>query len=311
MYRRPAGEIPHMDTLKLKYFKAVAQTEHMSRAAEKLHITQPALSKAIAQLEEELGYELFNRIGRQIKLNDKGKIFLKYAESALKSLDEAMRSLKESGDSRYGKIKFQTNVIADSYLVDLVLGFKAKYPHTRFDIIKNYTKSKFQNDCDIYIHAEKIVLYKCVSTPIFSEEIMLGVKKGHPLSAFDEISLTQAENEPFVSLMRSTSWSEETESFCHEAGFKPDIFYECDGIEMVAKLIAASACVGFLPAKSWGDFPEEVKLLHVTDVKCARNYNLSWYSDKEQSFLVSEFKKYTMDFFRDVTASRNRHPIKA
>lgn len=287
-----------MDYVKLKYFRAVAQTEHMSRAAEKLHITQPALSKAIAQLEDELGGALFYRVGRQIKLSEKGTVFLGYAETALSSLEKGMRFMKEAGDPAFEKIKFQTNLIGDRYLVDLVRGFGILHPHTRFEIIKNYTKSKFQNDCDLYIHAEKIIIPKCDSIPVFHEELALGVKRDHPLALRDAIALGEAENEPFITLMDTTSWREETEGFCLEAGFRPNIFYECDGCEMVGKLIAASAGVGFLPTRSWGDPPDEVKLLRLTDVSCTRDYNLSWHAGKEESYLVSEFKKYIIEFFK-------------
>lgn len=63
-----------MDLLQLKYFQTVAMHEHMTHAADELHVAQPSLSKAIGRLEEDLGIPLFDRIGRQIKLNQFGKV---------------------------------------------------------------------------------------------------------------------------------------------------------------------------------------------------------------------------------------------
>ncbi len=69
-----------MELLQLKYFQTVARLEHMTKAAEELHIAQPSLSKTIARLEKDLGVPLFDRQGRQITLNSFGKVFLKRVE---------------------------------------------------------------------------------------------------------------------------------------------------------------------------------------------------------------------------------------
>ena len=79
-----------MDILRLRYFRAVAQTENISQAAEKLLISQPALSKAISLLEDEVGVALFQRSGRRIALNEYGHAFLKYAELAIDAVDRGV-----------------------------------------------------------------------------------------------------------------------------------------------------------------------------------------------------------------------------
>lgn len=84
-----------MELLQLKYFQTVARLEHMTKAAEELHIAQPSLSKTIARLEKDLGVPLFDRQGRQITLNPFGKVFLKRVERIFHELSEGEREIKD------------------------------------------------------------------------------------------------------------------------------------------------------------------------------------------------------------------------
>ena len=88
-----------MELLQLHYFQTVARMEHMTKAAKELRIAQPALSKTIARLEEDLGVQLFDRQNRQIKLNSFRKAFLKSVDTALSALEEGKRGV---GFGRYG-----------------------------------------------------------------------------------------------------------------------------------------------------------------------------------------------------------------
>ncbi|MEN3929752.1 LysR family transcriptional regulator [Microvirga sp. W0021] len=286
-----------MDIQKLKYFRAVAQTEHISKAAQKLHIAQPALSKAITMMEEELGTPLFIRTGRRIRINEYGLEFLKYAEAAISAFENGRNALNRMGQKISPKIRLQTNIINDHYLIGLMKSFKEKHPDVRFVVIKNYIKSKFLYDCDLYIHAAQINLHKCESVPLFSEKIMLGVPENHPLARNGGVELHQIANEQFISLDDTTSWVEETEAFCEQAGFTPTYSYQCDGTDMIAKLINAGEGIGFLPEKSWGDFPSGVRLLNIRFPICNRNYNMSWQTGKPQSEIVSAFRDHTLRYY--------------
>lgn len=289
-----------MDVQRLRYFKVVAQMEHMSKAAQKLHLTQPALSKAIASLEEEVGGALFARVGRSIELNENGKMFYRYAEQALAALDDGVRFVREMNDPYHERIKFQTNVVAKPYLLDLVAGFRRENPKARFEIIANYSKTKFMLDCDCYITAVRIPLYQCVSVPIFSEEIVLGVPKTHPLAKKQRIMLRDVAKEPFVGVTETQSWTEEVLEFCTEAGFKPNIVYVCDSMELIADLVGAGEGVAFFPAKSQGPFPDSVALLSIEQPRCFREFNLSWQAGKRLSPQAAHFIEYVKTHFKSV-----------
>ena len=93
-----------MNLNQLQYFKVLAQEEHYTRAAQILSITQPSLSHAIAQLEEELGTRLFEKKGRNIVLTRYGKLFLPYVEESLKVLEEGVQRTRELNGSKEGII---------------------------------------------------------------------------------------------------------------------------------------------------------------------------------------------------------------
>ena len=90
------GVLP-LELYQLRYFKTIAETEHFTRAAEVLHVAQPSLSKAISNLEAELGVQLFDRGKRSVYLNDYGRALLRRVEHILTELEEAELELKKHG----------------------------------------------------------------------------------------------------------------------------------------------------------------------------------------------------------------------
>lgn len=295
-----------MDIQRLRYFKVVAQMEHMSRAAEKLHLTQPALSKAISLLEEEVGSPLFARVGRAIELNENGKAFYRYAERALSALDDGVRFVREMNDPHHERIKFQTNVVTMPYLMSLITGFRKANPRTRFEVITQYSKTRFMLDCDCYVTAVRIPLYQCTSVPIFAEEIMLGVPRNHPLAKRKSIKLREAEGETFIGVTETQSWAEEVAAFCIEAGFKPDVAYICDSIYLIADLVGAGEGVAFMPAQSQGPYPDSVALLHIEEPRCFREFNLSWQTKKRLSPQAVLFIEHAKAHFASLMEEKSR-----
>lgn len=105
-----------VDIKQLRYFLVLSQQEHMSLTAEILNISQPALSKSIHNLENELGVKLFDRIGNRIQLNQSGKEFAHYAERSLSTLQVGLHSLEQNKYDFQGKIRIVCHVFADGIL---------------------------------------------------------------------------------------------------------------------------------------------------------------------------------------------------
>ena len=123
-----------MNLNQLQYFKILAQEEHYTRAAQMLSITQPSLSHAIAQLEEELGTRLFEKKGRNIVLTRYGKLFLPYVEESLKVLEEGVQRTRELNGSKEGIIHLAyIYTMGSNFTPKMVRNFLDAYPDYHID----------------------------------------------------------------------------------------------------------------------------------------------------------------------------------
>ena len=131
-----------MNLSQLQYFKTLAKEEHYTRAAQILSITQPSLSHAIAQLEQELGTRLFEKKGRNVVLTRYGKIFLPYVEESLKVLEEGVQRTKELNGSKEGMIHLAyIYTLGSTFVPKMVRRFLDAYPdyHIEFHFIVGTT----------------------------------------------------------------------------------------------------------------------------------------------------------------------------
>ena len=124
-----------MDLLQLRYFQAVARHQHVSRAAAELRVAQPALSRAIARLEAELGVPLFDRRGRRVRLNRFGAMFLARAGRALDELDQGQRELGDAAGLAQGTVAVAAETLRT--LSGLVAGFLAGHPGVSFRLFQS------------------------------------------------------------------------------------------------------------------------------------------------------------------------------
>lgn len=124
-----------MELRVLRYFLTVADVGNITKAAEKLHITQPTLSRQLAQLEEETGVQLFDRESRKIKLTNEGMLLCRRAREILQLVDKTEKELILQEELVEGEISIGCGELASVQVIaDLIRSFHEKYPHVRFDI---------------------------------------------------------------------------------------------------------------------------------------------------------------------------------
>ncbi|MBQ8967433.1 LysR family transcriptional regulator [Ruminococcus sp.] len=130
-----------MEIRVLRYFLAIAREENMTRAAERLHISQPSLSKEIKKLEEELGHELFIRGNKSMRLNDEGMLLRKRAEDIVAMADKTAEEFRRLDDIIGGEIRIgcaESHLI--KYLARSIKSFKEQYPNFIFHIFSGDTE---------------------------------------------------------------------------------------------------------------------------------------------------------------------------
>ena len=129
-----------MEVRVLRYFLAIAREENMTRAAERLHISQPSLSKEIKKLEDELGHELFIRTNKNMRLSDEGMLLRKRAEDIIAMVDKTAEKFSQLNNIIGGEVRIGC---AESYLIKhlarSVKSFKEQYPNFRFHIFSGDT----------------------------------------------------------------------------------------------------------------------------------------------------------------------------
>src|SRR4051812_47379508 len=214
-----------MELRQLHYFVEVAEREHVSEAAQHLHVAQSAISRQIANLEAELGVPLFEREGRNIKLTPIGKIFLNHTRTAIKAIDYAKRQVDEYLDPEKGSIKigFPTS-LASHLLPTVISAFKEKYPNVSFHLrqgsYKFLIESVINRDIDLaFLGPVPLNIPEVEGTILFSESIFALLPISHPLATQKSILLNELRNDEFVLFPKGYILQEIAVDACKQAGF--------------------------------------------------------------------------------------------
>ena len=248
-----------MELRQLRYFVEVAQREHISEAAEHLHVAQSAISRQIANLEDELGTPLFERIGRNVKLTPIGKIFLEHAIVALKAIDFAAKQVEEYLDPAKGTIKIGFPTSLASYVLPSVISaFKKEYPDVSFHL----RQGSYKYLIDAVKNRELNLAFlgplpqkddEINTTLLFSESIHALLPSSHPLAKQESINLSDLRNEKFVSFPEGYVLHKVALDACKSVGFTPNITSEGEDMDALKGLVAAGIGVTLLPESSMYD----------------------------------------------------------
>ncbi len=285
-----------MELMKLRYFYAVAKLGHVTRAAEEMHVAQPALTKAVKQLEEELNAPLFYKQGRNIRLTPFGVYLQAKIEPILAQLDSIPSELAALKTERQRTVKL--NVLAASSLVtEGVVAYKKRNPAVIFQLIRN----EAEPDCDVSVTTDATdlsVLSPVLSTQSMEEKIYLAVPKNSRYAERSSLSLTEVKEEGFVHLAGSRTFSALCDKFCMQAGFKPNIAFESDSLIAVKNIVSANAGVGFWPAYSWGNLAGDARLLPIDGQDCKRMLTVSLHESTYPSAAALDFYEFLVKFLQ-------------
>ena len=248
-----------LELRQLRYFIEVAEREHISEAAEHLHVAQSAISRQIANLEEELGTPLFERVGRNVKLTPIGKIFLEHTITALKAIDFAAKQVEEYLDPAKGTIKIGFPTSLASYVLPTVISaFKKEYPdvsfHLRQGTYKFLIDAVKNRELNLAFLGPLPQKDEAINTTIlFSENIHALLPANHHLAKNEHINLVDLRNENFVLFPEGYILHKVAVEACKSAGFVPAITSEGEDMDALKGLVAAGIGVTLLPESSLYD----------------------------------------------------------
>lgn len=291
-----------MELTQLKYFFITAGYEHITKAAEELHIAQPALTQSIHRLEEELGMKLFERHGRNIKLSPPGRILQKRLSVIFSELDSAIAEMWDVAGIKDKTVRL--NVMAASKVVtDIIIAYKKKVSDVNFQL----TQDSGGEDCDIIVSAlsgEGGKMYTADQVP-FTEKIYLAVPVQSRYGSLSQIELSDVRNEKFISLAGSRPFRNICDAYCKMAGFEAKVIFESDSPDAVRDLIGAGLGVGFWPQYAWGPVSgKNVVMLPISKPDCKRSIVITKGKSYENNGLSDDFYNFTLEYFH-----RLAHPL--
>lgn len=220
----------------IQYFMAVAEYRHFTRAAERLFVSQSALSQQMTKLENDLGVKLINRDQHPVALTPAGQDFWEAARKILDDVQALEHRMQkhlppERRTLRIGMITGLGNI----KIADILTSFCDRYPEINFTITNKLSKELCQmlltGDLDLALFAAPygIETYDLEFFPLEDEEFVLIVPANHPLAARPRIDLADARDEKFIFPTSDNVSHDIFLSECEKAGFAPKIISECNG----------------------------------------------------------------------------------
>lgn len=192
-----------MNLTHLRYFCKLAETQHYTLAASELYISQPGLSGAISSLENELGIPLFEKKGRNVRLNKYGKEFYNYVTEALKILDNGVAIAQEHAGGLSGTVDIGCiPTISGNYVSYVTRLFKTQYPKIRFNLYQGQTNSLLtglsEEKYDLCFCSYNEHLPGMSSVPILTQPVVAAVHKNHPLASRESITISELSDYPVI-----------------------------------------------------------------------------------------------------------------
>ena len=297
-----AGQM--MDFDQLRYFLCVASRQSFTRAAEELGISQPALSRSIQKLEEELGQPVFERKTRSVVLTDAGVLMQARASQILSIIDDTKAEITDDGESgrvRVGAIP----TIAPYFLPEFLGRFSQKYPKATVIVQENVTenllKSCTQGEIDLAILALPISAKYLDVEELFEEELLLVLPPDHPLVEQEKIRLNDVEPFPFVLLDEAHCLTDSIVSFCRQRSFQPVTVERTSQLTMVQELVSLSHGVSMIPAMAQQlDQSDRRVYRSLSGRKPTRKIAVVWNPYRFQSRLVKAFREQLRQHKRSV-----------
>lgn len=251
-----------MDLRQLRYFVAVAEEGHITRAAERLDTQQPPLSRLIKTIERELDVQLFRRKPRGVELTEAGRAFLEKARTALANVDEAVVTARRTARGEQGRICIGVVPSAQfhPFVPSVIRAFREAFP------LMSVTLEEAQSDALIQLIKGEQTDAAFIRSPpadtaglllnrLMDEELVAAIPSGHPLArgkadSDGALPLKALADEPFIILgpRARLALYTATVAACHAAGFAPKVAQEVPHLASALGYVAAGFGISFIPA---------------------------------------------------------------
>ncbi|MDT3764003.1 LysR family transcriptional regulator [Priestia filamentosa] len=290
-----------VDIRQLEYFVAVAEQESFTKAAANVHLSQPALSKIVKNLEEELKVELFDRSTRKLKLTDAGEIVYQEALKLTASLTDLTLRLDNLMNSPTGTIRIGIPpLIGTLFFPSIARSFHNQYPKISLELVefgaKKLVEFVEEEKVDIAIIVLPVNNPKFEIYPFIQEEFAFFCAKTHKFANRTSLSLKELSEEKFILFSKQFTLHDRIIWECVNAGFTPSVPYESSQWDLISELVAEEFGIAILPQSIYSKMNHDkitmVPLVNPTPLwelgfAVKKNSYISFANRKLIDFLVS------------------------
>jgi DNA-binding transcriptional LysR family regulator len=267
----------------LRYFLAVAEDLHFRKAAERLYISQPGLSRQIKQMEDDLGIKLFDRHNRKVSLTHVGMYLKSEIARNLKGLDQIIYHAKLLQEGKDGNLILGYVGSAMQKIVpQLLLEFKEEYPNVIFSLKEMDNQRQIENllsqDIDIgFIRLERVPIGLNIQ-PVLKDTFCLVLPKEHPINSENFKSLSQFKNESFILFdpKFSPSYFEKVMQIFDDSGFVPIVSHNTIHASSIFKLIENNFGISIVPKSLHPQFYKDVKFIELDKIPQRTVLSAAW-----------------------------------
>lgn len=282
----------------LHYFLTVAKELHFRKAAEKLFISQPGLSRQIKQMEDELGVKLFERHNRKVMLTTAGTYLSTELTQNLKSLDHILNHAKLIQEGTDGNLKFgYVGSAMQKAIPDLLLKFRQNHPNILFSLQEmdnqRQIEDLFSQNIDIgFVRLERVPR-GLDFRPVLIEPFCLVLPKNHPIDASNFENLSQFKNESFILFdpNYNTSYYEKVMQIFDDSGYVPLVSHNTIHASSIYKLVENNFGISIVPKSLLSGYNMEIKFIELNQIPQRTLLSAIWYKNNRNPALEN-FLKY-------------------
>lgn len=239
-----------MEITQLHYFKTVAKYESFTKASQELHVTQSALSHSIAQLEDDIGFSLFERRrGGRITINKDGRFFLAQVVQILSTLENTVSAVREMAGLERGVIYIATS--ESVFLNTVIYDFLLDYPNVQLNCClqspEQMKSSLDDGTLNFVVCRTRLAEAGLTWKPIYEDQMTVMLPRSHSLAGRTGIYLHELSEEPFIVCNLGYDMSSEAVDLCRMAGFEPRVVYKGNSQDLAGMLVSAGLGVLLTP----------------------------------------------------------------
>lgn len=265
-----------MEFRQLRTFREIAETHSFTKAAQRVHLTQAAVSAQIKSLEMEAGTPLFSRINRKVLLTEAGELMLKRAERMLREHDEALYELSELSQVGRGRLRIGTaSTMASNYPLPSILAeLKRDYPKLQLTVLRGTSaeivEQILSNDLDLGLISLPVEASDIRTEVLRRDRLVAIVPSGHRLASQRTVSASQLAAEPLILGEEGGNTRRLIDLFFEKGGLKPEVIMKLGSMTAIKRMVELGLGVSIVPRSSSDDEITDGRLCALT----VRNLNV-------------------------------------